>query len=109
VVSHRPLDYWGRSAVDHVLRMLPEALTPDGEAYVLHLSILSQARTQQLLAEWDLDARVVDYTFFPFADHFLDSEEQITRVESLSDAYHLDAGGRDVMVAYLLRVRRARP
>ena len=109
VVSHRPLDYWGRSAVDHVIRMLPEALTPDGEAYLLHLSILSQARTQQLLAEEDLDAQVVDYTFFPFADHFVDSEEQIARVEGLSDAYHLDAGGRDVMVAYLLRVRRARP
>jgi homocysteine S-methyltransferase len=109
VVSHRPLDYWGRSAVDHVIRMLPEALTPEGEAYLLHLSILSQARTQQLLAEEDLDAQVVDYTFFPFADHFVDSEEQIARVEGLSDAYHLDAGGRDVMVAYLLRVRRARP
>jgi homocysteine S-methyltransferase len=109
VVSHRPLDYWGRSAVDHVIRMLPEALTPDGEAYLLHLSILSQARTQQLLAEEDLDAQVVDYTFFPFADHFVDSEGQIARVEGLSDAYHLDAGGRDVMVAYLLTVRRARP
>jgi homocysteine S-methyltransferase len=109
VVSHRPLDYWGRSAVDHVIRMLREALTPDGEAYLLHLSILSQARTEQLLAEEDLDAQVVDYTFFPFADHFVDSEEQIARVEGLSDAYHLDAGGRDVMVAYLLGVRRARP
>lgn len=109
VVSHRPLDYWGRSAVDHVIRMLTEALTPDGEAYLLHLSILSQARTQQLLAEEGLDAHVVDYTFFPFADHFRDSEDQIARVESLSDAYHLDAGGRDVMVAYLLRVERGRP
>jgi S-methylmethionine-dependent homocysteine/selenocysteine methylase/SAM-dependent methyltransferase len=109
VVSHRPLDYWGRSAVDHVIRMLPEALTPAGEAYLLHLSILSQSRTDQLLSEHGLDATVVDYTFFPFSDHFLESEEQIARVESMSDAYHLDAGGRDVMVAYLLSVRRGGP
>jgi homocysteine S-methyltransferase len=108
VVSHRPQDYWGRSAVDHVIRLLPEALTATGEAYLLHLSILSQARTHQLLAEQGLDAEVVDYTFFPFGDHFRESEEQIARVESLSDAYHLDAGGRDVMVAYLLRVGRGR-
>jgi homocysteine S-methyltransferase len=109
VVSHRPQDYWGRSAVDHVIGMLPESLTPEGEAYLLHLSILSQARTHQLLSERRLAAEVVDYTFFPFADHFRESEEQIARVESLSDAYHLDAGGRDVMVAYLLRVTRTDP
>jgi homocysteine S-methyltransferase len=109
VVSHRPLDYWGRSAVDHVISMLPEALTPDGEAYLLHLSILSQARTDQLLAEHDLEAEVVDYTFFPFSDHFLDSEDQIARVESLSDAYHLEFGREGVMVAYLLRVALGRP
>jgi homocysteine S-methyltransferase len=105
VASHRPLDYWGRSAVDHVIGMLPDALTPEGEAYLLHLSILSQARTKQVLAEHDLEARVVDYTFFPFADHFLESEGQIARVESLSDAYHLEVGGEGVMVAYLLRVK----
>jgi hypothetical protein len=89
--------------------MLPEALTPAGEAYLLHLSILSQSRTDQLLSEHGLEGTVVDYTFFPFSDHFIDSEEQIARVESLSDAYHLDAGGRDVMVAYLLRVRPGQP
>jgi S-methylmethionine-dependent homocysteine/selenocysteine methylase/SAM-dependent methyltransferase len=108
VASHRPLDYWGRSAVDHVIGMLPEALTPDGEAYLLHLSILSQGRTEQMLAEHDLEAEVVDYTFFPFADHFHESEEQIARVESLSDAYHLEVGGEGVMIAYLLRVTRRR-
>jgi homocysteine S-methyltransferase len=108
VASHRPLDYWGRSAVDHVIGMLPDALTPEGEAYLLHLSILSQARTKQMLAEHDLEAKVVDYTFFPFADHFLESEGQIARVESLSDAYHLEVGGEGVMIAYLLRVKPLR-
>ena len=31
---------------------------------------------------------------------------QIERVEELSDAYHLQVGERDVVVAYLLEIRR---
>ncbi|HVW17256.1 MAG TPA: homocysteine S-methyltransferase family protein, partial [Solirubrobacteraceae bacterium] len=66
VASHRPLDYWGRSAVDHVIRALPAALTDDGEAYLVLLSLLSQERTVAELAERGLAAAVVDFGFMPF-------------------------------------------
>jgi S-methylmethionine-dependent homocysteine/selenocysteine methylase/SAM-dependent methyltransferase len=105
-VSHRPLDYWGRNLVDHLIRLLPEALADDGVAYVMQLSILSQQRTAELLDQAGLDARVVDYAFFEFGDMFSERMEQIARVEKLSDAYHLRLGDEDVMVAYLLEVTR---
>ena len=103
-VSHRPLDYWGRNLVDHLIRLLPEALSGDGVAYIMQLSILSQQRTAELLDEAGYDARVVDFAFFQFSDMFSERQEQIERVEKLSDAYHLKLGGDDVMVAYLLEV-----
>jgi S-methylmethionine-dependent homocysteine/selenocysteine methylase/SAM-dependent methyltransferase len=106
VSTHRPVDYWGRNMLDHLIRMLPEALDDDGVAYVMQLSILSQERTAQLLDERDLEARVADFGFFPFTEHFRGAREQIERVESLSDAHHLRLGGADVMVAYLLEIRR---
>jgi len=106
VSTHRPVDYWGRNMLDHLIRMLPEALDDDGVAYVMQLSILSQERTAQLLDERGLEARVADFGFFPFTEHFRGAREQIERVESLSDAHHLRLGGADVMVAYLLEIRR---
>jgi S-methylmethionine-dependent homocysteine/selenocysteine methylase/SAM-dependent methyltransferase len=106
IASHRPIDYWGRNAVDHLIRMLPDALTDDGEAYLMLLSILSQERTADMLEQNGLQAEVVDFAFFPFSDHFRESQEQIERVEGLSDAYHLKIGSSDVMVAYLVKVTR---
>jgi hypothetical protein len=106
VSTHRPVDYWGRNMLDHLIRMLPEALDDGGVAYVMQLSILSQERTSQLLSERGLEARVADFGFFPFTEHFRAAREQIERVESLSDAHHLRFGGADVMVAYLLEIRR---
>jgi hypothetical protein len=50
---------------------------------------------------------VVDFAFFEFHELFRDRQEQIQRVEQLSDAYHLAVGDENVMVAYLLEVRRA--
>jgi hypothetical protein len=41
-----------------------------------------------------LAASVVDYTLFEFPAGFEDSEEQIGRVEQLSDAYHVRVGER---------------
>ena len=38
--SHRPVEYWGRNLLDHLLAKLPGALAPDGVAYVMQLSIL---------------------------------------------------------------------
>ena len=106
VTTHRPLDYWGRSLIDHLIRLLPTALADDGTAYILQLSIIGERRTTQLLDRLGFQARVVDFGFFEFSDLFRDKTEQIERVEELSDAYHLKLGGSDVMVAYLIEVTR---
>jgi hypothetical protein len=37
---------------------------------------------------------------------FDEKREQITRVEEHSDAYHLELGNSDTMVAYLIEVTR---
>jgi S-methylmethionine-dependent homocysteine/selenocysteine methylase/SAM-dependent methyltransferase len=104
--GHRPLDYWGRNLLDHLLRLLPSLLTDEGVAYVMQLSIVGQAPTERLLAEGGLEARVVDFSFFPFGPLFEANREQIERVVKLSDAYHLAFSGEDVVVAYLLEVTR---
>jgi S-methylmethionine-dependent homocysteine/selenocysteine methylase len=104
--GHRPLDYWGRNLLDHLLRLLPNLLTDEGSALVMQLSILGQARTERLLAEGGLKARVVDFSFFPFNSVFEENREQIDRVEQLSDAYHLRFAHEDVVVAYLLEITR---
>ncbi len=106
VVSHRPLDYWGRGLIDHLLRILPEALADDGTAYVMQLSIIGERRTTQLLERLGYQARVVDFGLFEFTDLFNDAREQIARVEELSDAYHLKLGALDVMATYLLEITR---
>jgi release factor glutamine methyltransferase len=106
--SHRPLDYWGRNLLDHLLGMLPEALADDGTAYVMQLSIIGERRTSELLDRSGYSARVVDFSFFEFSDLFASKSEQIRRVEEHSDAYHLTFGGTDVMVAYLLEITRTR-
>ena len=49
VGTHRPLDYWGRNLLDHLIRLLSEALADDGTAYVMQLSIIGERRTTQLL------------------------------------------------------------
>jgi S-methylmethionine-dependent homocysteine/selenocysteine methylase/SAM-dependent methyltransferase len=104
--GHRPLDYWGRTLLDHFLRLLPALVAPGGRAYVMQLSIVGQLATERLLAAAGFESRVVDFSFFPFGPLFDQSKEQITRVEQLSDAYHIEVGGEDVMVAYLLEIRR---
>jgi S-methylmethionine-dependent homocysteine/selenocysteine methylase/SAM-dependent methyltransferase len=102
--SHRPLDFWGRNLVDHLITLLPRLLNPDGVAYIMQLSILGQARTAELLARAGYDSRVVDFSFFDFHELFKERKEQIERVEELSDAYHLNFRDEDVMVAYLVEV-----
>ena len=104
--GHRPLDYWGRTLLDHFLRLLPDLLAPGGRAYVMQLSIIGQQETERRLAAAGLTARVADFSFFPFGPLFHESKPQIERVEELSDAYHVEVGGEDVMVAYLLEVTR---
>jgi homocysteine S-methyltransferase len=105
--THRPLDFWGRNLLDHLITLLPKLLEADGVAYVMQLSILSQTRTADLLAEHGFSSRVVDFAFFDFHELFTQRRRQIERVEELSDAYHLRFKDEDVMVAYLLEVNRA--
>jgi SAM-dependent methyltransferase len=106
LAGHRPLDYWGRNLVDHFVRLLPRLLAEGGAAYLMQLSIVSQLRTTEILEEVGLSGRVVDFGFFFFGPLFQENVEQIRRVEQLSDAYHLELGGEDVMVAYLVEVTR---
>jgi homocysteine S-methyltransferase len=105
VTGHRPIDYWGRTPLDPVLTKLADALAPEGVAYVVQLSILSQRRTAELLAAAGLDVRVVEYGVFPFPPELHDHRTQIGRVERLSDANHPRSGDRDLLVAYLLEIR----
>ncbi|HWI21207.1 MAG TPA: homocysteine S-methyltransferase family protein [Baekduia sp.] len=107
--THRPVDYWGRSLVDQLIAKLSDALAPEGVAYIVHLSILSERRTIELLAEAGYTAEVVDYELFNLPAQMEDSRTQIRRVEELSDAYHVRLGDQDVLVAYLLEVRPSAP
>ena len=109
VSTHRPLDYWGRNLLDHLISLLPDALADDGVAYIMQLSIIGQQQTVARLSALGYSSRVVDFTFFEFHDLFKRQSAQIHRVEELSDAYHLKFSDEDVMVAYLLEVRRAKP
>ncbi len=104
--SHRPLDFWGRNLVDHLIGLLPALLAEDGTAYLMQLSILGQLRTSELLEQAGLAVRVADYGFFRFTPVFEENLEQIRRVEQLSDAYHVTFGDEAVMVAYLLEITR---
>jgi hypothetical protein len=88
------------------MRLLPEALSDDGVAYLMQLSIIGERRTTQLLDSLGFQARVVDFGFFEFSDLFAERNEQIKRVEDRSDAYHFNLGRSDVMVTYLLEVTR---
>jgi S-methylmethionine-dependent homocysteine/selenocysteine methylase len=107
--GHRPIDYWGRTPLDPVLTKLADALAPEGVAYVLQLSILSQRRTAELLTAAGMEGRVVEYGVFPFPAELEKHRVQVERVERLSDASHIRAGDRDLLVAYLLEIRRQRP
>jgi S-methylmethionine-dependent homocysteine/selenocysteine methylase/SAM-dependent methyltransferase len=106
ISTHRPLDYWGRNLIDRLISALPEALAPDGAAYLMQLSIIGQRRTAALLDRAGFSSRVVDFAFFDFDHQFTEKEQQIHRVEQLSDAYHLRLGDQDVMIAYLIEVTR---
>jgi homocysteine S-methyltransferase len=104
LASHRPLDYWGRSLLDHLFTLLPRLLEPDGRAFAMQLSILSQQETLGQLERHGLHAQVIDFGFFEFNDLFRRHAGQIQRVEELSDAHHLRFGDTDVTAAYLLEI-----
>jgi hypothetical protein len=102
--GHRPMDFWGRNLLDHLIKLLPDLLADNGVAYLMQISVLGQFRTSELLEKLGLATRIVDFGFFPFNEVFSQNMEQIRRVEQLSDAYHLTFGDEHVMVTYLLEV-----
>jgi S-methylmethionine-dependent homocysteine/selenocysteine methylase/SAM-dependent methyltransferase len=104
VSTHRAVDYWGRQLVDQLISKLADALAPEGVAYVMQLSLLSQQRTAELLDAAGFRAEVVDWSMFGAGAEYAEAGAQIERVEDLSDAYHLRVGDRDVLVAYLLEI-----
>ena len=104
VSTHRAVDYWGRQLVDQLIGKLSDALAPEGVAYVMQLTLLSQERTAELLDAAGFRAEVVDWSMFGAPPEYAAAREQIDRVEDLSDAYHLEVGERDVLVAYLLEI-----
>ncbi|HKZ13973.1 MAG TPA: homocysteine S-methyltransferase family protein [Solirubrobacterales bacterium] len=106
VTTHRPLDFWGRNLIDHLIKLLPEALADDGVAYIMQLSIIGEQQTIAQLEALGYRSRVVSFAFFEFHELFKEKSEQIARVEEQSDAYHLRLGDHDVMVAYLIEVTR---
>ncbi len=107
ISGHRPADFWGRNLLDHLVTLLPEMMAEGGVAYLMQISILGQLRTAELMEKARLYAKVIDFGFFHFSPVFYENIDQIRRVEQLSDAYHLGFGEEDVMVMYLLEVKRS--
>ena len=103
--SHRPLDFWGRNLIDHLIGLLPRLLSEGGRTHVMKPSILGHQRTETPLEQHGMTARVVEHSPLPFIPLFSQRKPEIERVERLSDAYHLKFGDDDVMVAGRLEIR----
>jgi S-methylmethionine-dependent homocysteine/selenocysteine methylase len=108
VASHRPTDYWGRGLVDQVLAKLPGALAMEGSAFVTVTSLLSQARTSELLTELGLSAEVVAWELQGQPPAYDANRGHLAHIEELSDAYRVRVGDEQVLVTYLVEIRRVR-
>lgn len=109
ISGHRPVDYWGRNLLDHLIWLLPSLLDDDGTAYIMQISLLGQHETERQLREAGFATRVLDYNLYQFTPVFLENLEQIERVEQVSDAFHFSFRDTHVMVMYLIEARRAGP
>jgi hypothetical protein len=87
-------------------RVRAHSLAQDATAYIMQLSIVGGLRTAELLDRHGYQARVVDFSFFEFTELSREKSEQIERVEADSDAYHLTFGESELMIAYLLEIKR---
>ena len=105
--SHRRSDYYGRMLLDQLIAKLPDALAPEGTAYIVQLSIVSQQHTAALLAEVGLEVQVSDYALCPPPPDYAEIRAQVERVEALSDAHHHAIGDESALAAYLLEIRHA--
>ena len=108
--GHRPLDYWGRTLLDHFLRLLPRLLAPGGTAYV-HADLDRRAGSRRSGCSPPPASRPASSTSASSRSARCSSADkpQIERVEQLSDAYHIAVGDEDVMVAYLLEITHSAP
>ena len=89
-----PVDYWGRNAVDHLIRILPRALADDGVAYVLQVSLLSQERTSRpARAPRAAGARPRLRASFPSPRASAAAPSRSRASSGLSDAHHLEVCG----------------
>jgi hypothetical protein len=90
-----------------VIAKLPQALAPEGLALITVTSILSGARTYELIAEYGLQAEVVAWEIVGQPDSERWSEAHIAQIEQLSDAFRVAVDNERRLVAYLLAVRCA--
>lgn len=107
--SHRPADYWGRGLVDQLISKLPESLATEGVALVTVTSILSRARTAELLDAHGLRADIVGWELVSAPATTQWNEEHIAQIERFSDAFRVSAGAKQLLVAYVLAIRHAEP
>lgn len=105
LTGHRPVDFWGRNLLDHLIRLLPDMVTDEGTAYLMQISILSQLATTELMEAAGLESRVIDFSFHYFGPSFEENIDQIRRVEQMSDAYHLEFGQDNAIVMYLIEAK----
>ena len=65
---------------------------------------MSATPDEHTLAAAEVDERLERLRVLEAVHDAAESRTQIARVEELSDAYHLQVGERDVVVAYLLEI-----
>jgi hypothetical protein len=107
--SHRPADYWGRGLVDQLISKLPDSLATEGVALVTVTSILSRARTAELLDAHGLRADIVAWELVSPPATTQWSEAHISQIERCSDAFRVSVGAEQLLVAYLLAIRHTEP
>ena len=104
--GHRPLDYWGRNLIDHFIQ--PASMPPPRGPRFSCSCRSSVRRRPKLLAEhsWPPASST---TASSLSSRSSRRTAHRSMVEQLSDAYHIEVADEDVMVAYLLEIRRVEP
>ncbi len=106
--SVREFDPWGRRLIDGLIARLPVFLAREGLAYLTQTSLISQRRTMQMLWSVGMEAQVVAWHFWP-ADVPQEDRPHLDQIEQASDAFHFRvADHADIVVVYLLEIRRRR-
>jgi S-methylmethionine-dependent homocysteine/selenocysteine methylase len=103
----REFDPWGRRLIDGLIARLPVFLAREGVAYLTQTSLTSQYRTMQMLRAAGMEAQVVAWHFWP-ADVPQECRPHLNQIEWASDAFHFRVAGSDIVVVYLLEIRRRR-